>query len=102
MNVDRSARMRFIGLTMLGGFYFLYARLMFNVSQPFIVCPFRLLTGIDCPLCGLTRSIGAFLLGDVRASLAFNRLGPFVVCGSCVLLVTTPIRWFRGSRVESV
>jgi Protein of unknown function (DUF2752) len=37
-------------------------------------CPFRALTGWDCPLCGGTRMGGALLLGDVQAAFGFNPL----------------------------
>lgn len=34
-----------------------------------ITCPFKSLTGIDCPGCGIQRSILALLQGDVLQSL---------------------------------
>ena len=37
-------------------------------------CPFRLLTGWDCPLCGGTRMGEALLHGDVQAAFGFNPL----------------------------
>jgi hypothetical protein len=37
-------------------------------------CPFRLLTGWDCPLCGGTRMGDALLHGDVPAAFGFNPL----------------------------
>ena len=37
-------------------------------------CPFRLLTGWDCPLCGGTRMGEALLHGDVHAAFGFNPL----------------------------
>ena len=45
-------------------------------------CPFRLVTGWDCPLCGGTRLGGALLQGDVAAAFAFN---PLVFVGLVVL-----------------
>jgi hypothetical protein len=35
-------------------------------------CPFRIVTGWDCPLCGGTRMGSALLHGDVAAAFAFN------------------------------
>lgn len=40
-----------------------------------VLCPFRALTDLPCPLCGTTRSVGNLLLGDFEAALAFNPLG---------------------------
>lgn len=37
-------------------------------------CPFRAVTGWDCPLCGGTRMGEALLHGDVRAAFEFNPL----------------------------
>ena len=39
-----------------------------------VICPFRAVTGWDCPLCGGTRMGSALLHGDVAAAFAFNPL----------------------------
>lgn len=39
------------------------------------LCPFRALTGLPCPGCGLTRSLVALAHGDLAASLFFHPLG---------------------------
>ena len=45
-----------------------------------IVCPFRLITGIPCPGCGLTRGIMAILHGNLHDALALHILSfPAVV-----------------------
>lgn len=36
-----------------------------------IACPFKKITGIDCPGCGLQRSLVALLKGDLAASIKF-------------------------------
>jgi len=38
-------------------------------------CGFKVLTGAPCPGCGMTRSVGALLRGDLAASLRFHPLG---------------------------
>jgi hypothetical protein len=45
-------------------------------------CPFRLLTGWNCPLCGGTRMGGALLHGDVAAAWSFN---PVALVGLLVI-----------------
>ncbi len=40
-----------------------------------VICPFRLLTGLPCPGCGLTRSWVFWLHGDWQAGLAANPFG---------------------------
>lgn len=39
-------------------------------------CPFRRLTGLRCPLCGLTRATRALTRGDVGGALALHPLAP--------------------------
>lgn len=41
-------------------------------------CGFRILTGMPCPSCGLTRSVTLTLHGDLRTALSMHPLGPFV------------------------
>lgn len=37
-------------------------------------CPLKVLTGLDCPMCGATRATHQLLRGDVAAALDFNAL----------------------------
>jgi hypothetical protein len=52
-------------------------------------CLFRRVTGINCPLCGLTRSLVALGHADVAASWRFHRAGWLVFL---FLLVQIPVR----------
>ncbi|GAA1428770.1 hypothetical protein GCM10009616_09230 [Microlunatus lacustris] len=74
------------GLAYLGGFAVggvglsaLYA--LTGVGLP---CPFRMVTGWECPLCGGTRLGTALLHGDVVAAFSYN---PVVLVGLVVLAV---------------
>lgn len=40
-----------------------------------VLCPFRLITNLPCPGCGLTRSWVALAQGDVTGSLTYHPLG---------------------------
>lgn len=42
-------------------------------------CPFRNLTGINCPFCGMTRATLALGEGDWSAAFGFHPLAPIVV-----------------------
>jgi hypothetical protein len=50
------------------------------------VCPFRLLTGHRCPLCGLTRSVSSLLRGEMRRSFREHPAGPVLFAGSALFL----------------
>lgn len=63
------------------------------------ICPFRHLTGLPCPLCGMTRSLLCFFQGDWHASLLWHPLGPLlgigVVSGFCAWIIS-------GSRLKTL
>jgi Protein of unknown function (DUF2752) len=47
--------------------------------HPPVACPLRALTGVPCPLCGMTRAVVAAAHGHLATSLAFNPGGIFVL-----------------------
>jgi hypothetical protein len=63
--------------------------------HPPIACPMRSITGIPCPLCGMTRAVVAAAHGHVIESLRFNPGGILVV-----LLALAIIAGMRLDRVR--
>jgi hypothetical protein len=63
-----------------------------NTSTAYPQCPLKVLTGIDCPGCGVTRSIYSLLQGDVASALSHNLL--FVL--ALPLIVYALVRWGAG------
>ena len=57
-------------------------------------CPLRTLTGVPCPLCGMTTSVVATLHLDLGAALAANPAGPLLVLAA-LLVLALPIRRLR-------
>ena len=58
------------------------------------ICPFRLITGLPCPGCGLTRSWVALAHGDAAAAFSSNLFGPLAFAASFVfvgLTLTSPL-----------
>lgn len=45
-----------------------------NTAGFYPACPFRALSGLDCPGCGSLRALHALLHGDVAAAFGFNLL----------------------------
>ena len=60
--------------------------------HPALVCPLRALTGVPCPLCGMTTSVEATLQGEPGAALAANPAGLLAVVAAVLMLV---VRWPR-------
>jgi hypothetical protein len=58
-------------------------------------CPLRTLTGVPCPLCGMTTSVEATAHGHLLAALRANPAGPFAVLAALGLLVRRPARALR-------
>jgi hypothetical protein len=52
-----------------------------------VLCPFRRLTGLPCPACGLTRSWVDLSHGDLAGAVAHHAFGPVLVVGLVALVV---------------
>src|SRR4051794_24990147 len=55
-----------------------------------IGCPFHAITGVPCPLCGMTRSVVATLHLQLHRALTMNPAGILAVVVAIVLLVAWP------------
>ena len=69
-----------------------------DVEAP-VVCPFRLATGLPCPLCGTTRSLVALGRGDLETSVQLNPLGVLLALGGLVFATTLAAEWRRGWKI---
>ncbi len=65
--------------------------------HPPLVCPLLSLTGVPCPLCGMTRAVVAAAHGHLASSLSFNPGGIFVL----LLAVAAVVRpsWLTTARL---
>jgi hypothetical protein len=50
-------------------------------------CPFRRVTSVDCPFCGMTRATLAMGGGEWRKALDFHPFAPLVIFGMLALMV---------------
>lgn len=54
-----------------------------------VLCPFRLVTGLPCPGCGLTRSWVALAHGQVGEAFAYNWFGPVSFVAAALFTLVT-------------
>ena len=83
-SVGRPASVAAHRLRYVGGFFAagLSLSVLYATTGVGLPCPFRAVTGWDCPLCGGTRMGGALLRGDLGAAFAYN---PVALVGLGVL-----------------
>lgn len=62
-----------------------------------VICPSRLLFGVNCPGCGMTRSVLLTLGGDLRGALDVNPAGPFLV----VVLILLAVQLLFAARAPA-
>lgn len=61
-------------------------------GHPSFHCPFRALTGLPCPLCGLSTSVEQTVRLHLGDALAANPFGALLVLVALALLVLRPVR----------
>ena len=74
---------RYVGLAMLGAAA-LRPEIPMEVVPP---CPLRSVTGIPCPLCGMTRGVTAAVHGDVANALLMSPASIVAVATTILLVV---------------
>lgn len=67
-----------------------------------VVCPFRLLTGLPCPGCGLTRSWVFALHGDIGAATTAHPFGVPLLVLVLVLAGVVVVRRVRGQHAPDL
>lgn len=65
-----------------------------------IWCPFRRLTGLDCPGCGMTRACVMFVRGNFVESLGHHLFGAVVMLGLGASAGQHFVQIVRGRRVS--
>lgn len=65
---------------------------------PAIPCPFHLLTGLDCPGCGITRLLAALSRGDLQEAAHANAYLFYTLPYLVMLIAYTLLKWFKNER----
>jgi uncharacterized protein DUF2752 len=63
-----------------------------------VTCPSHLLFGVDCPLCGMTRSFVALAHGDLDRALHFHPAGPLLFAAMLAFLGAVVVVALRRAR----
>ena len=79
---------------LLGGVFFHYYDPTHSTLTP--KCPFRALTGYNCPGCGSQRALHSFMTGRIWEGIQYNYL-LLPLLAYAVLLVVAP----RGSKLQA-
>ena len=69
------------------GMLVLGATLPHVAHNPGLPCPLRTITGVPCPLCGMTTSVKAACTGRLRAAAVANPFGLVAVAFAVLLLL---------------
>jgi hypothetical protein len=81
---------------------FLISMIWRPADEPtFILCPFRALTGLPCPGCGMTRAFCALGHGELRRAIHFNALSPLLYLSFMVAWIGAAATVFKLHRVEA-
>lgn len=67
---------------------------------PFLGCPFRHLTGIPCPTCGMTRSFMAIARGNLSEAVSQHLFGPIVFAGLLIAVAHIGVELLTGRQVS--
>lgn len=66
------------------------------------LCPFRLITGLPCPGCGLTRSWTAAAHGDIAEAFSYNFFGPISLIATVLFVVAVGVLLLRRRPAASI
>jgi hypothetical protein len=84
------------GVALAGAFAYVGAADPHRPGFLFPTCPFKLLTGLNCPGCGGLRMTHDVLHGDLSAAVTDN---VFLLFGLPLLAVWLLVRWRLGARL---
>lgn len=82
------------GITLMIPFLLLFFHQNTHLETDQSLCPLKMLTGLPCPGCGITKSMVFFYEGNLQKSLYYHILGPFVVVFCIATIVVLSLELF--------
>ncbi|HIK14174.1 MAG TPA: DUF2752 domain-containing protein [Leptolyngbyaceae cyanobacterium M33_DOE_097] len=73
-----------------------------GISLPFLACPIKLLTGIPCPTCGMTRSFLAMAQGQWQQAATYHLFGPILFVSFIGVVVHMLVELFTQKSVSGI
>lgn len=67
-----------------------------------LFCPFRALTGIPCPGCGLTRSFTAIALGQWETAINYHLFGPVIFLGFVIAILHLSLELLTKYQIKTI
>ena len=89
----------FMGTILLGSYIWVLLHIFRDKQVDFLVCPFRWITNLPCPGCGLTRATIEFLQGNIINAVSIN---PLVIAVVQTLLITPFLLIFARRKFFSL
>jgi len=74
-------------LTLLFPFFFMLSDGDNHLEKAQSLCPFKMLSGLPCPGCGITKSMVYCYEGDLYKSFSFHAFGPFLILFCMIAIV---------------
>lgn len=90
-----------MAIAILSWSYIVFAYMVVEYNIPYVpVCPFFLLSGFHCPLCGSTRLLGMYLHGIIDSQPPSFAVGAWIVfiCVLAVISTTACVTAFLGRQ----
>jgi hypothetical protein len=99
LNERRLAWLTLVGLSAM----FIISMVWRPADEPsFILCPFRALTGLLCPGCGMTRAFCALGHGELMRAIHFNALSPLLYLSLIVVWIGAAATVLKFPKVRAV
>src|SRR5512143_795696 len=67
-------------------------------NSTYLICGFRWLTGMPCPLCGMTRALSLLLKGQWTQALRLHPLSPVVLAILISACLSVVVQWISKGR----